>query len=269
MPAGRQLQRLRAAGPGCGRARPPAPPAARAGRPSRGAVELLGQLADGLVATARGPRRGWLRTAATGSSPSTRGRGSRAASARGDAGSGRPRVAARRSRRLQHARQRGYRRRPRRAERDPRVEPADGLRDSADGPLQRRARHHPHRWWTSCSAGVIGIAQACEEASPGGHGPSALRGRALAARRAPAGGAGREAAGLSGLRSRAITAAENGGDGPLRGRRSTATPGGGSRHRSQTRWREPGWYRKSYRIQPSVQPLAALSACSPPSRRAA
>ena len=40
------------------------------------------------------------RTAATGSSPSTRGRGSRAASARDEAGSGRPVVAARRSRRV-------------------------------------------------------------------------------------------------------------------------------------------------------------------------
>ena len=30
------------------------------------------------------------------------------------------------------------------------------------------------------------------------------------------------------------------GNGPLRGRR-TAMPGGGSRHRPQTRWREPGW----------------------------
>src|SRR3954466_14530858 len=41
---------------------------------------------------------------------------------------------------------------------------------------------------------------------------------------------------------------------PLKGGPSlTATPGGGSRHRLQTRWREPGWYPPLYTFGAGAQ----------------
>src|SRR6478752_1751285 len=49
---------------------------------------------------------------------------------------------------------------------------------------------------------------------------------------------------------------------PLTGPSLTATPGGGSRHRPQTRWREPGWCCSSYTSGPWVQVALATSPCA-------
>ena len=177
------------------------------------------------------------------------GRGSRPASAREDPGRGSPVVAARRSRRVSIGATEATDGGQRTAERVGPTLRRRMMRDCGHGPPRRRADHDPHagrrapgpraagwlrpprdpprRTWPGPCSRPSGRCAAPPARSPGRSGSSADPG----------------------------DAAQNGGDGPLRGRRSTATPGGGSRHRSQTRWREPGWYAKWYRIQPRAQPL--------------